>query len=450
MAIMQGELGLPIQKGFTSRILATNFSAPYNILYGPDDSLWVTDRTAKSITRLDPDNGSKLSVVSIPGVYQSCAQNGLLGFTFYPDFNNTKYIYVAYTYDANPGEESALRTKITRFAYNTYTNAISKPLDLISGLPGSIDHNSGRLIFAPDGKLYYAIGDQGTNQLSLRCFDNRAQDLPTSEEVTAKNWSAYEGKVLRMNSDGSVPADNPIIKGVQSHIFTYGHRNPQGIAAGRDGAIYVSEHGDKTDDEVNRLKPGGNYGWPYVAGYNDGQSYQYVNWSAAENCEDLEFDNKSAPPPGVPVMNESDFDDPSFEPPLVTFGTVENGYNFTSFGCDYLYCWPTVAPSSLRLYPSDVIPGWENNTFLMTTLKAGRIFQLTLQQNQSSLVREPSELFRSENRYRDVAFNPDGRTIYVITDTGGPVQDINGRAANLRNPGSILVFRYVGDFYGAQ
>jgi glucose/arabinose dehydrogenase len=114
------------------------------------------------------------------------------------------------------------------------------------------------------------------------------------------------------------------------------------------------------------------------------------------------------------------------------------------------FCWPTVAPSSLRLYPSDVIPSWNNNnTFLMTTLKAGRIFQLTLDENQS-LIHEPRELFRSENRYRDVAFNPDGRTIYVITDSGGSVQAINGGGVPVQNPGSILVFRYVGDFYGAK
>lgn len=132
--------------------------------------------------------------------------------------------------------------------------------------------------------------------------------------------------------------------------------------------------------------------------------------------------------------------------PLATFYTVENGNNFTFPGCDYI-CWPTVAPSSVRLYPSDVISAWENNnTFLMTTLKGGRIFQLTLNENGTALAREPVELFRSENRYHDVAFNPDGRTIYVITDSFGPVQAINGGATeDLWNPGSVLVFRYEGN-----
>jgi glucose/arabinose dehydrogenase len=145
-------------------------------------------------------------------------------------------------------------------------------------------------------------------------------------------------------------------------------------------------------------------------------------------------------------MNESDFDAANFIPPLVTFYTVEEGYNFTFPGCDYI-CWPTVAPSSLRLYTSDVVPGWENNnTFLMPTLKAGKIFQLTLNENGTSLASDPVELFRSENRYRDVPFGPDGRTIYVITDSFGPAQAIDGRVTDdLWNPGSVLVFRYEGD-----
>ena len=94
------------------------------------------------------------------------------------------------------------------------------------------------------------------------------------DQVTAQNWTAYEGKVLRMNSDGSIPDDNPMINGVQSHIFTYGHRNAQGIAMGSNGDLYIVEHGDKSDDELNHLQAGGNYGWPNIAGYQDDLTYQ--------------------------------------------------------------------------------------------------------------------------------------------------------------------------------
>ena len=215
------------QEGFSVNVLARNLSAPLNILYGPDDTLWITERIGKNITRIDPINGTKLSSTPVPNVHQSAGQDGLLGMTFDPNFNNTHHIYVAYTYDVDPGDEVDRRTKITRFTYDLATNTISEPMDLISGLSGSSDHNSGRMTFGPDGRLYYTIGDQGKNQLALFCLNNQAQDLPTAEQVAAKNWTAYEGKVLRMNPDGSIPDDNPEINGVKSHIYTYGHRNAQ-------------------------------------------------------------------------------------------------------------------------------------------------------------------------------------------------------------------------------
>jgi PQQ-dependent dehydrogenase (s-GDH family) len=433
---------LPKQEGFSVNVLAANLSQPHNILYGPDNALWITERFAKNITRIDPSSGLELNSIPVPNVHQSEGQDGLMGMAFDPDFNNTNHIYVAYTYDsAAAGEELDRRTKITRFTYDAATGNITEPMDLIKGLSGSTDHNSGRMTFGQDGMLYYTIGDQGKNYLTYYCLNNQAQKLPTTDQVRAQNWTAYEGKVLRMNSDGSIPDDNPMINGVQSHIFTYGHRNAQGIAMGPSGDLYISEHGDKSDDEVNRLEAGGNYGWPYTAGYNDKQAYQFINWSAAENCEDLTFTYVAPPPAGVPVMNESEFVASNFVPPLHTFYTVENGYNFTVPGCDYV-CWPTVAPSSLRLYTADVIPGWEN-TFLMTTLKAGKIFQLALNENGTALTSDPTELFRSENRYRDIAFSPDGRTIFVITDSSGPAQAIGGDVTDdLWNPGSLLVFRY--------
>ena len=279
-------------------------------------------------------------------------------------------------------------------------------------------------------------------------MNDLAEHLPTSEEVSARNWTTYEGKVLRMNPDGSIPDDNPEINGVKSHIFTYGHRNAQGIAMGPNGDIYVAEHGDNSDDEINRLQPGGNYGWPYLSGYKDNKAYQFYNWSAAPNCKDLTFNDVAPAPLGVPVMNESEFNAPDLVAPLRTFYTVDSDFNFINHTCGEMasVCYPTVAPSSLRLYASDVIPGWENK-LLMTTLKAGKIFQIELNDNGTALASDPVELFRSENRYRDVAFGPDGKTIYVITDVLGPVQAMKAGpitpTTDLWSPGSLLVFKYI-------
>jgi len=446
------------EKGFSVNVLARNLSAPLNLLYGPDDTLWITERIGKDIVRIDPNNGTKLSTMPIPNVNQSKGQDGVLGMAFDPDFNNTNHIYVAYTYEEESGSSSngiegapELKTKITRFTYDPTTQNISEPVDLINGLSGSGDHNSGRMTFGPDGKLYYTIGDQGKNQLALACLNNLAQHLPTAADVTAKNWSTYEGKVLRMNSDGSIPEDNPVINGVQSHIYTYGHRNAQGIAVGPTGDIYVAEHGDNSDDEVNRLIAGGNYGWPYVSGYIDDKAYQYYNWSAAENCNELTFNDVAPAPAGVTVQNETEFNATNFVPPNQTFYTVDKGFNFTeaakSCGEMTSTCYPTVAPSSLRLYTSDFLPGWENN-LLMTTLKAGKIFKIALAENGTTVSGEPEELFRSENRYRDIAFSPDGSTIYVITDTRGPVQAMKegpiSPTLTLWSPGALIAFKYIG------
>jgi Glucose / Sorbosone dehydrogenase len=135
--------------------------------------------------------------------------------------------------------------------------------------------------------------------------------------------------------------------------------------------------------------------------------------------------------------------------PPRTFYTAEEDYNFTNQAksCGELTstCYPTVAPSSLRLYTSNVIPDWQNS-LLTTTLKAGMIFQIALDENGTALAREPVELFLSENRYRNIAFDPDGRTLYVITDMMGPVQAIKEGpitpTTTLWSPGSLLVFRY--------
>jgi PQQ-dependent dehydrogenase (s-GDH family) len=181
----------------------------------------------------------------------------------------------------------------------------------------------------------------------------RAQELPTQTEVTARDWSKYVGKILRLELDGSIPADNPVLQGVRSHVFSYGHRNAQGIVFGPDGKLYSDEQGPKTDDELNWIRAGKNYGWPRVAGYRDDRAYVYGNWSASAPtpCRDLEFSD-FAIPESVPIQTESSFSHPDFAPPLRTFYTVENGFDFQDPACapSYYICWPTIAPSSLDAY----------------------------------------------------------------------------------------------------
>jgi PQQ-dependent dehydrogenase (s-GDH family) len=362
------------------------------------------------------------------------------------------FVYVAYTYDADANPQGLRRrTKIVRLTYDRKTFALAGPKDILTDLPAGTDHQGGRLVFGPDRKLYFSIGDMGANQLANFCMPNHAQDVPAADQVRARDWSMYEGKVLRLNLDGSIPADNPTIAGVKSHVYSYGHRNPQGLVFAPDGKLYESEHGPNTDDEINLIQSGRNYGWPHVAGYNDDQSYAYANWSASRGvpCSSLTFTAYPEVPPSVPVQKESEWRHPDFTPPLQTFRTVPSGYDFKDPKCAdrelYYQCWPTVAPSSLGVYSAtNGIPGWAHS-LLMPSLKHGTVYRIQLDAAGTAVVGEPdeNEPLKTVNRYRDVAVRPDGLALFVATDVGGNTQDATGRpASSVDNAGSILEFRY--------
>ena len=292
------------------------------------------------------------------------------------------------------------------------------------------------MIIGPDRKLYFTIGDLGANQLANFCNPNRAQSLPTAAQLRTRDWSLYEGKVLRLNLDGSIPSDNPTIGGVRSHIYSYGHRNPQGLVFAPDGKLYESEHGPNTDDEVNLIRAGANYGWPHVAGYRDDQSYAYANWSASKDvpCASLTYTAYPEVPPSVPVQKESAWSHPDFTPPIQTFRTVPTGYDFKNPKCAerelYYQCWPTVAPSSLAVYTAkNGIPGWDHS-LLMPSLKHGTVYRMQLDAAGTAVVGEPDENMplKTVNRYRDVTMRPDGLALFIVTDVGGNTQDAVGKA----------------------
>ena len=280
---------------FSESVLITGLENPWEVTWGPDDFLWVTERTAGRIIRVNPADGTKATAIEISEMLAPGGQDGLLGLALHPELlkgTGNDYVYTAYTYSdeargpdetvTDPGSPYRfLYAKLVRLTYDQATGELSDPVELIAGLPASSDHNSGRMKIGPDLKLYYTIGDGGNNQLANWCIPIEAQRLPTAEEIAAKNYLAYQGKSLRLNLDGSIPDDNPEINGVRSHIFTYGHRNMQGIAFAPDGTLYASEQGPKTDDEINILLPGENYGWPHVAGFRDDMAYQYARWADA-------------------------------------------------------------------------------------------------------------------------------------------------------------------------
>jgi PQQ-dependent dehydrogenase (s-GDH family) len=426
-------------ESFGLRVVVTGLAAPWEVTWGPDNFLWITERTGKRVVRVNPANGARTVAVTIDEVYQKLSQDGLLGMALHPDLlkgRGADYVYVAYTYDGDPGDAVNLRMKIRRYTYDRQTEQLSKPVDIITGLPHGTDHGGGRLVFGPDRKLYLSRGDQGSNFLANYCNANRAQDLPTLAEVQAADWSTYQGKILRVNADGSIPSDNPVINGVRSHIFSFGHRNPQGLTFAPGNRLFDSEHGESIDDEVNLVLPGRNYGWPLIAGYQDDQSYVYANWSASSQpCASLRFDVLN-PPPSVPRHKESEFHLPDFMPPAKTFFTVPNGYDLRALGN------ATVAPAGMKVYTSPAIPGWRNS-LLMTTMISGVVFRMPLTGDARNPVGAPVAYFKTGNRYRDIVVAPDGVRFYVVTDPDGRTVDSTGALTReLANPNSVLEFTY--------
>lgn len=446
---------------FSESLLISDLKAPWELTWGPDDMLWVTERTAGRITRVNPGDGSKQTAIEIAGFVTIGGQDGLLGLALDPDLLKGKgrdFVYTAYTY--NDATRPAVRTvtdpdspylhlytKIIRLTFDAATGGLSDPVTVIDGLPAGADHNSGRMKIGPDGKLYYTIGDQGNDQLANYCLPILAQRVPTADEMAAKDYFAYQGKSLRLNLDGSIPDDNPALGGVRSHIFTYGHRNMQGIDFGPDGTLYAAEQGPKTDDEVNILGPGGNFGWPHVAGFRDDMAYQYARWAdASVPCDTIDFSDLDIDP-AVPRQDESAWTG-EFTPPLATLFTVPTGWNFTDPACEggYFVCWPTVAASSIEAYRPAVngIPGFDN-ALLVTTLKRGSIYRIPLSADGLTRSGPIERYFHTQNRYRDTAISPDHRTIYVATDAGSVTGALSGGVTDqLANRGAILAFTYSG------
>ena len=220
-------------------VFASNLSIPWGVGFLPNENMLVSERTGSlKILRSD---GELLGTYSVPGVKRG-PESGLLGLAVDPDFENNNYVYLYETYESETG---GTFNRIARYVLN---NGLTEKVILLEGIPGAKYHDGGRIAFGPDGALYVTTGDAVNPEI--------AQDL-----------RSLGGKILRMNSDGSVPESNPF---EDSFVYSYGHRNPQGLAWDNQGRLWSSEHGpsglESGHDEVNLIVPGGNYGWPHFAG----------------------------------------------------------------------------------------------------------------------------------------------------------------------------------------
>jgi glucose/arabinose dehydrogenase len=227
-----------IQQGVNTgseEVVTENLDTPWEMVFLPDGSILATERSG-TIQRILKDK----TVISIPGVVET-SEGGLLGMTLHPDFENNRKIYFYFT--TRDGGRLANRVDSFVLADNVLTSRQT----VVGGIPGSSNHDGGRIAFGPDNLLYIATGDAGNEQ-------------------AAQDTGSLSGKILRVKDDGSIPGDNPF----SNAVYSFGHRNPQGLAWDDNGNLWSTEHGPSGIgtgyDELNKIEKGSNYGWPIIKG----------------------------------------------------------------------------------------------------------------------------------------------------------------------------------------
>jgi len=319
-----------------TRTVSTGLSHVWEMVYGPDQQLWVTERSGK-ISRVNPQTGAVTLLLNVPDVVSN-GEGGLLGMALNPQFSTNPWVYVVYNYNSGSG----YKEKVVRYTYSG--SSLSNPLTILDLIPASSIHNGSRLLVTADQKLLITTGD-------------------ASDASSAQNTSALSGKILRVNMDGTIPADNPI---ASNRVWTYGHRNPQGLVQVGD-KLYASEHGPNNDDEVNLIVKGRNYGWPNVEGFCD----------------------KSG----------------------------EQGFCTTNNVVEPLMAWtPTIATSGLSYYNSDLIPQFKNSLLLLS-LKASKFTQLKLNAAGDKITGSKDFFVNEFGRLRAICQSPDGK-IYIGSSNG--------------------------------
>lgn len=308
-------------------VVATGLDVPWEMRFLPDGNLVVTERIGR-IVRVNPRTGVVTPLGSLP--VMANGESGLLGLAVDPDFPAQPYLYVAYTHDAG---RSGLQNRVSRLTLNG--DAIGGEKILVDGIPAGSIHDGSRVAFGPDDFLWVTTGDAGRGS-------------------PAQDRGSLAGKVLRMDRDGRPAPGNPF---PGSLVYSYGHRNPQGIAwLPGEPRPFLTEHGPDTNDEINHVEAGGNFGWPTFVG----------------------------------TVGRPGFVDP-------------------------IYTWtPTIAPAGAVFYEADAIPGWRGS-LLFVTLKEQDLRRLTSVDTTFGAVSHEDILLDGRfGRLRSIAVGPDG-ALYLGT-----------------------------------
>ncbi len=340
----------PDPKNYTTELVVPELQIPWGMVWLPDGGMLITEKSGELIHF---KNRTKTLIGNVPEVYNR-NQGGLLDIELHPKYKENGWIYI--TYSSKEGAEKGGNTALIRAKLeNNQLTSIEK---LYKGTPNTTrgHHFGSRIEFDNDGYLYFSIGDRG------------------NRDVNPQDITKDGGKIYRVNDDGSIPKDNPFIndKGAKKAIFSYGHRNPQGMAIHPDGTIWVHEHGPKGGDEINPIKKGVNYGWPVIT-YG-------INYSGTSITDSTKKEGMEQP----------------------------------------LYYWiPSIAPSGMDFITSDKYPDWKNDLLI-----GSLVFQyLELVELTNNKVTGRKKLLDGMGRVRNVRQGPDGY-IYVAIENKGIVKII--------------------------
>ena len=342
----ENKVNTPVESLFSAELVVGELQIPWGMAFLPDGSLLITEKSGELIHYKD---GSKTLIENVPEVYFR-SQGGLLDIELHPDYANNGWIYISYS--SKEGEEKGGNTAVIRAKLDG-NSLVNKEL-LYKASPNTTKgHHFGcRLEFDDEGYLYFSVGDRG------------------ERDENPQNINLDGGKIYRIKDDGSIPEDNPFVgqSGAKHAAFTYGNRNPQGMAKHPEtGAIWINEHGPRGGDEINIVQKGANYGWPVIT-YG-------INYS------------------GTPITDI----------------TAKEGMQQPAH-----YWVPSIGPSGMAFITSDKYPAWKGS-LLVGSLAFQYLERLELDGNK---VTYREKLMGDIGRVRDVRQAPDGY-IYVAVEGKG-------------------------------
>lgn len=340
-------------ENYTIETVVSDIAVPWGMVWLPGGEMLITNRSGE----LRVFSDGKLRQEPVKGLpeVKVMGQGGLLDIALHPSYKENGWIYI--TYSSPQGKSSGANTALMRAQIDEGLTSLTNQQILYKGVPNTTrgQHFGSRIEFDKEGYLYFGIGDRGNR-------DENPQDITRDG-----------GKIYRLHDDGSIPEDNPFVdeEGAKKAIFSYGHRNPQGLALRPEtGEIWEHEHGPRGGDEVNLIKKGENYGWPILS--------FGINYSGTEFAED----------------------------------TARAGMKQPEWYWD-----PSIAPSGMTFVTSDRYPEWEGH-LLVGSLKFSYIVLCRIENNT---VTGDEVLFEGIGRVRNIRQGPDGY-IYVATEGNGIVR----------------------------